>query len=147
MPGAPIALTIGVQRGFSLVETVIAAGLIAAALVTLAHLLAVGVGVAAAANTRTTSTLLAGRKMEELRARPWDALLGDGRESVEYFDDRGARVCVGSTTPCGAASYVCRWWVTPAPFNAFVLLIDVDVGAVGTRAGSTTLATARSRKQ
>jgi uncharacterized protein (TIGR02598 family) len=134
-----------VQRGFSLVETIIATGLIVAALVTLAQLLAIGVQAGAVARIRTTSALLAGRKMEELRARTWEAMLGDGRESVEFFDGQGSRVCGETPMPCGAAAYVCRWSAEPATFNANVLVIEVDVAAIATRAGSTTLVSARSR--
>ena len=135
------------QRGFSLVETIIATGLIVAALVTLAHLLAIGVQAGAAARIRTTSALLAGRKMEELRARTWEAVLGDGRESAEYFDGKGSRVCGDAPMPCGSAAYACRWSAEPAAFNANVLVIEVDVAAIATRAGSTTLVSARSRKR
>ena len=135
------------QRGFSLLETIIATGLIVAALVTLAHLLAIGVQAGAAARIRTTSALLAGRKMEELRARTWEAVLGDGRESAEYFDGKGSRVCGDAPMPCGSAAYACRWSAEPAAFNAKVLVIEVDVAAIATRAGSTTLVSARSRKR
>ena len=135
------------QRGFSLVETIIATGLIVAALVTLAHLLAIAGQAGASARIRTASALLAGRKMEELRARTWEAVLGDGRGSVEYFDGQGSRVCGDAPMPCGPAAYVCRWSAGPAAFNANVLVIEVDVAAIATRAGSTTLVSARSRKR
>lgn len=135
------------QRGFSLIETVIATGLIVGALVTLAHLLALGVQSGAAARARTTSTLVASRKMEELRSRTWEEVLADGRGSVEYFDSQGRRVCGNTPAPCGLASYVCRWRAEPAAFNASVLLIEVEVAAIATRTGGTAFLTARSRKR
>jgi Tfp pilus assembly protein PilV len=136
-----------VQRGFSLIEAIIATGLLVAAVVTLAQLAGMGVQIGLAARTRTTSTLLAGRKMEELRALTWESLRGDGRESVEYFDSQGTRVCEDSTTPCAAAMYVCRWSVAPATFNAAVLLVEVNVAFHGTLANSVGLITARARKR
>jgi hypothetical protein len=85
--------------------------------------------------------------MEELRARTWEAVLGDGRGSVEYFDGHGSRVCGDAPMPCGSATYVCRWSAEPAAFNANVLVIEVDAASIATRAGSTTLVSARSRKR
>ena len=69
------------QRGFSLVETLIATCLLAAAVVTLAQLLAIGVHAGFSARTRTVSMLLAAKQMEELRGRVWSALDTGGSES------------------------------------------------------------------
>ena len=137
-----------VQRGFSLVETIIATGLIVAALVTLAHLLAIGVQV--------------GR----LRAHPYgvDAPGGakDGRAAGADVGGRSRRRsasrssistarevgCVADApTPCGPAAYVCRWSAGPAAFNADVLVIEVDVAAIATRAGSVRRSSARGRER
>ena len=134
------------QRGFSLVETVIAAGLLVAAGVTLAQVLAMSVHSGFSARTRTVSTLLAARKMEELKALPWTAIATPAGEAFEYFDGHGARVCGESQTPCAAATYACRWSASAAPFNAGVLIIDVHVGRIGTGANGATLTTARARR-
>lgn len=133
------------QRGFSLVETVIAAGLLAAAVVTLAQVLAMSVHSGFTARTRTVSTLLAARKMEEIKGLPWTAIATQAGEAIEYFDGRGVRVCGESETPCAAAVYTCRSSAAAASFNAGVLIIDVQVAHIRAGSNSVTLTTARAR--
>jgi prepilin-type N-terminal cleavage/methylation domain-containing protein len=134
-----------VQRGFSLVETIVATALLATALVALAQLVGAGVQSGAAARTRAATMLMAGQKMEELRALPWAAIAVIPPGTTDYLDASGHEQCVGADDPCGDAVYVRRWSVTPAPFSSGVLLIEVDVRLVGKGHGSTTLVTARAR--
>ena len=134
------------QRGFSLVETLIATCLLAAAVVTLAQLLAIGVHAGFSARTRTVSMLLAAKQMEELRGRVWSALDTGGSESREYFDARLARVCGDVDAPCPEASYVSRWSASAASFNPGVLLIEVEAAPVGIPANGVMLTSARARK-
>jgi hypothetical protein len=56
------------ERGFSLLEAAIASGLLASALVTLAQLLGLAVHSNLESRTVTYATVLAGQKLEELRA-------------------------------------------------------------------------------
>lgn len=135
-----------VQRGFSLIETVIATGLVVAAVVTLAQLVAMGASIGFSARSRTVSTLLAARKMEEIEGLAWSLLGAHAGDSAEYFDGHGVRVCGESQAPCPAATFVCHWSAEAAGFNAGVLFIEVNVARVGAPANSVTLITARSRK-
>lgn len=59
------------DAGFSLVETLVAAGILATALVALAQLMAVGVQTNAMARRGTGTAILAEQKMEQLRGLTW----------------------------------------------------------------------------
>ncbi len=62
------------DAGFTLVETVVAAGVLAVGLVSLSQLVVIATHVTMAAGTLTTSAVMAQQKMEQLRAIDWDAL-------------------------------------------------------------------------
>jgi prepilin-type N-terminal cleavage/methylation domain-containing protein len=133
------------QRGFSLVETIVATTLLAGALVTLAQFVGAAVQSGSAARARTATTLMAEQKMEQIRALPWAAIAVMPANTVDYLDASGHERCGAASTPCDVAVYVRRWSVTPAPFSGAVIIIEVDVGLVGMGHGSTTLVTARAR--
>ena len=133
------------QRGFSLVETIVATSLLAVALVTLAQLVGAGVQNGAAARARAATTLMAEQKMEQICALPWAAIAAMPDDSTDYLDASGHLRCAGASAPCGEAMYVRRWSRTPASFSTGVLIIKVDVRLVGKGHGSTTLVTARAR--
>jgi prepilin-type N-terminal cleavage/methylation domain-containing protein len=133
------------QRGFSLIETIVATSLLATALVALAQLVGAGVQSGAAARARVATTLMAEQKMEQIRALPWAVIAAMPPDVTDYLDAAGNERCVGASTPCGGAVYVRRWSAAPAPFSIGVLIIEVDVGLVGKGHGSTTLVTARAR--
>lgn len=133
------------QRGFTLVETIVATSVLAVALVTLAQFVSAGVQTGAAARARGATTLMAAQKMEQIRALPWGAVVAMRPGFTDYLDASGDECCPGATAPCGDAMYVRRWSATPAPFSTGVLIIDVDVRLVGKGHGSTTLVTARAR--
>jgi prepilin-type N-terminal cleavage/methylation domain-containing protein len=135
-----------VPRGFSLVEVVVAATLVAGALATLAWVAAAGVESGFVAGTRTTTVLLASQKMEELRTLSWSALAAGSAGPPEYFDGDGVPRCLGSPTPCAEAVYVRRWSAAPAEFSASVLIVTVDASLVAQRHGSTRLVTARASR-
>lgn len=133
------------QRGFSLVETIIATSLLATALVALAQLVGVGVQSGAAARARAATTLMAEQKMEQVRALPWAVIAAMPPDVTDYLDAAGNERCAGASAPCGDAVYVRRWSAAPAPFSSGVLIIEVDVRLAGKGHGSTTLVTARAR--
>jgi hypothetical protein len=133
-----------VQRGFSLVEAVIASSLLAGALVILAQFVAAGVQSGAAARARAAATLIAEQKMEQLRALTWAAIVAAPADSTDYLDAAGEERCRGAHGPCGDAIYVRRWTVTPAPSSTGVIIIEVDVRLVGKGHGSATIVTARA---
>ncbi len=133
------------QRGFSLIETIVATSLLAVALVTLAQVVDAGVQSGVAARTRAATALMAAQKMEQLRALTWAVIAGMPPEDVDYLDASGDQRCPGASSPCGEAMYVRRWSATPASSLTGVLIIRVDVRPVGNGHGSTTLVTARAR--
>ena len=133
------------QRGFSLVETIVATSLLALALVTLAQFVGAGMQSGATARARAATTLMAEQKMEQLRALSWAANAAIPPDVTDYLDASGNERCPGANEPCGDAVYVRRWSATPAPFLTGLLVIEVDVRLVGKGHGSTTLVTARAR--
>jgi prepilin-type N-terminal cleavage/methylation domain-containing protein len=133
------------QRGFSLVETIVATSLLATALVALAQLVGAGVQSGAAARARAATTLMAEQKMEQIRALPWAVVAAMPPDVTDYLDAAGNERCVGASIPCGDAVYVRRWSAAPASFSGGVLIIEVDVGLVGKGHGGTMLVTARAR--
>lgn len=134
-----------VQRGFSLVETLIATTLLAIALVALAQFVSAAAASGTVARVRAVSTNIATQKLEEIRALPWSSVSAMPANSIEYLDAGGRRSCGDAATPCGEATYVRRWSATPAPFSSGVLIIEITAGAIGKAHGSTTLVTARAR--
>jgi prepilin-type N-terminal cleavage/methylation domain-containing protein len=133
------------QRGFSLVETIVATSLVAVALVTLAQFVGAGVQRGTAARARSATTLMAEQKMEQIRALPWAAIAVMPPNATDFLDAAGNERCDGASAPCGDAVYVRKWSATQASFSNGVLIIEVDVGLVGKGHGSTMLVTARAR--
>ena len=133
------------QRGFSLVETLVATSLLAGALVALAQFVGAAVQTGAVGSARAATTLIAIQKVEQIRALPWEVLAAMPAETTEYLDAAGHERCPGATAPCGDAMYVRRWTTAFAPFSAGVLIIEVDVSLTGRGHGGTTLVTARAR--
>jgi hypothetical protein len=131
-------------RGFSLVETLIATALMAGALVSLAQFIGTAAQSGAAARTRASAALMAGQKIEELRVVSWTDL-AVAPAGIEYLDRSGHARCPDMDAPCGDAVFVRRWSITPAPFSAAILIVEVDVRPVGKGHGFATLVTARGR--
>lgn len=108
------------DSGFSLIEAVIAAGVLAVALVGLAQLIVISTHVTIAAGALTTSTVMAEQKMEQLRTVAWDhpalepsppgTLHEDTHGYVEYLDAEG-RVLAESGPPASTV-FVRRWSIT-----------------------------------
>lgn len=108
------------QAGFSLVETLVAASLLATALVALAELLAIGIRTNLVARGNTMAAMLAQQKMEQLwasaslSASPAGVLWENRDGHVEYLDAAGTLLGMGPEPPEGTA-YVRRWSVEPLP--------------------------------
>jgi len=101
-------------RGFSLLDVLIAAAILASALLSLAQLIAFAVKTTAAAGRMTDAALLASQKVEELRADSWSELQS------------------GTDSP--AAGFIRTWTVTPLAADPdYVALLEVRVRAAGSQ--------------
>jgi Tfp pilus assembly protein PilV len=99
-------------RGFSLLEALIAAAILASALVALAQVIALATSATSAAGRMTNAALLAAQKIEQLRAGSWSELQP------------------GSDSP--AAGFTRTWAVTPLAADPdYVALVDVLVRVPG----------------
>jgi len=129
------------QDGFSLLEVVIATGVMAGALVTLGQLLALSVSTTRAAHALTYTAVLAEQKMEQLRSLAWrfdsqglpvtdretdgtglsqsppDTLTSNVNGWVDYVDRFGNALGVGPKPPARTV-YVRRWSIEHLPGNA-----------------------------
>jgi prepilin-type N-terminal cleavage/methylation domain-containing protein len=104
------------ERGFSLIETLVAASILATALSALTQLLVITSAVTDDTGRMTMATLLASQKIEDLRASSSVALEGDGSDAP-------------------AAGFVRQWSFSALPSDPdHVVVIEVVV----TTRGSTT---------
>jgi Tfp pilus assembly protein PilV len=102
------------DKGFSLVETLIACALLATALLSVGHLSTAAITLLMDSRSRTEATMLAVSKMEELRAS--DAPIA----GVDTVDSRGL------TAPSGASRlFDRRWSVTDVSPDARILIVVV----------------------
>jgi Tfp pilus assembly protein PilV len=100
------------SRGFSLLDALIAAAILASALLSLAQLIAFAIKTTAAAGRMTDAALLASQKVEELRAASWGELQS------------------GTDSP--AADFTRAWTVMPLAADPdYVAVLDVLVRAPG----------------
>lgn len=138
---------IRIERGTTLVEAIIAIGILAGAVVALAGLSAAAVRTAALARERSVATLLAFQKMEDVcrdvslaPASPADAWETGSPGHVEYLDSRG-NLAAGPA----AGIYVRRWSVAPLPADANLLAVQVAVSPCRALAGATRCGDAAAR--
>ena len=105
-------------------EVLIAIGLLATAIASLAHLFAVATRANLDAGDTTWATVLAAQKIEELRAEPFpEPFTG---QFVDYLDAGGIRL--GDPGADGRA-YTRRWWIEPlafAPDNTIAITVVVS---------------------
>ena len=111
------------ERGFSLIEVLVAAAILAVGILSLAQLLAMTVSANAAAGRTTDVAVLAAQKLEDLRAEPWNVLEASIGEFADSLDRSG-----GSIDASSAAVFRRRWFVEPwfgDPANTFVIRVIV----------------------
>ena len=133
---------IAADGGFSLVEVLIAAGLLATVIASLPHLFVVAARATADAGDTTWATVLAAQKLEELRAETLSAPFSD--QSVDYLDSAGK-----SLDGPGSAqrAYTRRWWIDPLPSDAdSTIVITVAVSRYRRADEGTSDPAARSRE-
>jgi len=112
------------ERGFSLIEVLVAAGLVIGSLAALAFLFVFATRANTDAQHATYATVLAMQKMEELRAASIPIQVAD---AVDYADVRGTVLIDQSDPP--QAVYERRWTVEPpltAP-DALVIVVTVSL--------------------
>ncbi len=129
------------ERGFTLVEAVVAAGLLAGAVAALAHLFAASAGIITRSHYLTGAVLLAQQKLERLRAEP---ALGDEPPTVEYLDAEGVVLC-GGPPACGGAVFRREWSVQPSELAAAAVFVQVSVAPAAGSARPVHLVTVRPR--
>jgi type II secretion system protein I len=99
-------------RGFSLLEVLIAAAILASALLALAQLIAFATTATASAGRMTVAALLASQKIEQLRASSWSELQP------------------GSDVP--VAGFTRTWFMTPLAADPdYLALVEVVVKMPG----------------
>ena len=91
------------DRGFSLLEVLVATTIMTVALASLAQVLALGTALNASAARTTFAAVLAAQKVESLRGLSWDALQRQSGRSVDYLDRAG-----GLADGPEAASFTCE---------------------------------------
>jgi type II secretory pathway pseudopilin PulG len=135
------------ERGTTLVEALVAIGILAGAVVTLAGLSSLAVRSAALARERSVAAMLALQKMESvcrevaaLPASPADAWAVDTPGYLEHLDSRGNPLAGRS-----GGTYVRRWSVTPLPSDANLLAVQVAVSPCRTLAGASRCGDAGAR--
>jgi len=118
-----------VERGTTLVEAVVAVGLLAGAVVAMAGLASLAVRTSALAREHSYAAILALQKMEALArgaaaapASPAGAWAADTAGFVEYLDARGRPVAAGAR-----GAFVRRWSVVPLPADPGLVSIQVAV--------------------
>lgn len=129
------------QRGFSLIEAVIAAGIVAGAFAALAQMFALSIAHNTSARNGSIAMMLAGQKMEELRALTWGielspggALDSDVSGYVDYIDREGSVLAASGTMPAPTV-YIRRWSVDALPASSDALMLQVLVTRPTNRAG------------
>ncbi len=96
------------EAGFSLLEVLAASAVLCAGIAALAQLFTIAIGSMAVAGDQTDAAILAGQKLEEIRAGRVHASGGDVVDAFGHSDEAGA---VGADrTP-----YVRQWTVEPLP--------------------------------
>jgi type II secretory pathway pseudopilin PulG len=113
------------EDGFTIVETVVAAAILATALVALAQVIALATTAAARARDTTRATLAAAQKIEELRANAAAAAPVDATDAVGH-------------------GLIRRWTITALPAGSGVA-ITVEVTHLGRSIPHVMLETIRAR--
>jgi type II secretory pathway pseudopilin PulG len=142
------------EGGFSLIETVVAAGIVAGAFAGLAHVFALSIAHNVAARDGSAAMVLAAQKMEQVRGLIPGVDLNEGgtlASSVDgfadYLDQSGNVLAAGASVPPGTV-YVRRWSVAAMPSKPDLLVIQVLVTKLAPEAvvDAATVITLRSRR-
>ena len=130
-------------RGVSLLEVLVAGGILVSAALGIAPLFTLAAEATLNARIRTTATLLAAAKIEELRGTPWSADAGEpgpglsppgalDHDTPGFFD----RLDAAGGVATAQAVYLRRWSVEPwrgNPGGARILRVAVTTVAAAAR--------------
>src|SRR5437016_1675230 len=124
------------DRGFSLVEVLVACGLTIVTLAVLAHAIVFASALVTGAAATTKATLLASQRMEQLRSltfgsdalnrSPPGTLAADTAGYVDYVDESGTSLGSLDASRSSSAAFVRRWSIEPLqpnPSECFVLVV------------------------
>jgi len=121
------------QRGFSLVEVVVAMAIMITATIAVAQLSILAVRANRIARFTTVATALAVQKLEQVQSSGWTELTASPSDSLvqntdgycDYLDRNGRTLVAGNSPPVGAV-FVRRWAIEPlATGNALVIQVSV----------------------
>ncbi len=134
----PVCRSAERDGGFSLVEVLVATGVVAAGAAAVLQLVAIAAHATIDARDATYAAVLAAQKIEELRAAPFPTPAA----ATEYLDARGAPVAGVAT-----ALYERRWEVAPLPGQpAETMVLTARVWRRGAAHRAVRLTTVRTRR-
>ena len=121
------------QRGFSLLEAIVAMAIMSTATIAVAQLSILSARANRIARSNTVTSVLASQRMEQLQSAAWAELAPSPPEALVrstdgYFDyvDTDGRTLAGGRTPPAGAVFVRRWAITPMAGGG-ALMIHVSV--------------------
>src|SRR5262245_6710989 len=120
------------ERGFTLVETMVAISIAAVALTALAQLFVIATEANAGARRVSYASMLATDKIEQLRSLGPDLaeqgadLSVDTPGACDFLDEHGRSFGTGSSPPAGTV-YIRRWSVDALPSDPDTLVVQVAV--------------------
>lgn len=131
------------SAGFTLVETLVAMGLLATGLVAMAQLGVESVRAGLVAGAITQASILASSKVEQLRTGPLTpsppgTLDANVPGHVDHLD-RAGRVVGAGVDPPGDAAFTRRWAVAPAAGAPALRVVHVEARPRGEGAALTTV--------
>lgn len=119
------------QAGFTLMEAVIATGILITGLAAISNLMLVSVGSNSAGNRATAATFLASRRMEELRAASFETLTDSPTDSLDTDQANYFR----ETTVAGVGTFHTRWRIrTVVQFGSSLKYLTVRSEPLGAMA-------------
>ena len=128
-------------RGFTLIETMFAIGIVAVALTALAQLFVIATEANTSARRSSLASILAAQKVEQLRTlgdelvpSAVESLSGDAEGACDFLDEYG-RSMGGGSSPPDRAVYIRRWSVQPLAEDADTLILQVAVFPRSWRSG------------
>jgi prepilin-type N-terminal cleavage/methylation domain-containing protein len=110
------------ERGFALLEVLVAAALLVVLAVGISRVLAAAAHERQASRLRALATIAAAAKLEELRATPPAGIEGGS----DYVDEAGAPVGSGTSAPPRAV-FLRRWSVRPLTADARTMALLVEM--------------------